>query len=64
VQCQVPLLLPSADTYARAALRRVGYEPRCTPYWLRSIMWWLAMVRWLTPDVSVACLIPVVYFIA
>lgn len=56
VQCQVPLyvatkmasikkaslLVPSADTYARAALRWVGYEPRCTPYWLHSIIWWLA----------------------
>lgn len=56
VQCQVPLyvatkmasikkaslLVPSADTYARAALRWVGYEPRCTPYWLHSIIWWFA----------------------
>jgi 17beta-estradiol 17-dehydrogenase / very-long-chain 3-oxoacyl-CoA reductase len=34
------LLVPSADTYARAALRCVGYETRCNPYWLHSITWW------------------------
>ncbi|XP_031476608.1 very-long-chain 3-oxoacyl-CoA reductase 1-like [Nymphaea colorata] len=56
VQCQVPLyvatkmasirksslLVPSADTYARSALRWVGYEPRCTPYWPHSVLWLLA----------------------
>ncbi|KAM3404593.1 hypothetical protein ACQJBY_007596 [Aegilops geniculata] len=53
VQCQVPLyvatkmasisksslLVPSADTYARAAIRHIGYEPRCTPYWPHSVLW-------------------------
>ncbi|KAG6524932.1 very-long-chain 3-oxoacyl-CoA reductase 1-like [Zingiber officinale] len=55
VQCQVPLyvatkmasirrssfLVPSADTYALAALRWIGYEPRCTPYWPHSLIWCL-----------------------
>lgn len=55
VQCQVPLyvatkmasirrssfLVPSADTYARAAIRHIGYEPRCTPYWPHSVVWFL-----------------------
>ncbi|KAG6517224.1 very-long-chain 3-oxoacyl-CoA reductase 1-like [Zingiber officinale] len=55
VQCQVPLyvatkmasirrsslLVPSADTYARAALRWIGHEPRCTPYWPHSLIWCL-----------------------
>lgn len=53
VQCQVPLyvatkmasikrssfFVPSADGYARAALRWVGYEPRCTPYWPHTLLW-------------------------
>ncbi|KAK4477345.1 hypothetical protein RD792_016562 [Penstemon davidsonii] len=53
VQCQVPLyvatkmasikrssfLVPSTDGYARAALRWIGYEPRCTPYWPHSLLW-------------------------
>ncbi|KAI4368461.1 hypothetical protein MLD38_017017 [Melastoma candidum] len=56
VQCQVPLyvatkmasikrssfFVPSADGYARAALRWIGYEPRCTPYWPHSLLWGLA----------------------
>ncbi|KAJ8493973.1 hypothetical protein OPV22_015694 [Ensete ventricosum] len=55
VQCQVPLyvatrmasirrssfFVPSPDTYARAALRHIGYEPRCTPYWPHSLIWCL-----------------------
>ncbi|THU44477.1 hypothetical protein C4D60_Mb02t07790 [Musa balbisiana] len=58
VQCQVPLyvatkmasirkssfIVPSADTYARAALRWIGYEPRCTPYWPHSLIWCLLSV--------------------
>ncbi|XP_031117105.1 very-long-chain 3-oxoacyl-CoA reductase 1-like [Ipomoea triloba] len=53
VQCQVPLyvatkmasirrssfFVPSTDGYARAALRWIGYEPRCTPYWPHSLLW-------------------------
>jgi hypothetical protein len=31
----------SPDTYATAGLKWMGYEPRCTPYWVHSIMWWL-----------------------
>lgn len=56
VQCQVPLyvatkmasikrssfLVPSTDGYARAAMRWIGYEPRCTPYWPHSVLWFLA----------------------
>lgn len=56
VQCQVPLyvatkmasikrssfFVPSAEGYARAGLRRIGYEPRCTPYWPHTILWALA----------------------
>ncbi|RWW30164.1 hypothetical protein GW17_00005266 [Ensete ventricosum] len=33
--------VPSPDTYARAALRHIGYEPRCTPYWPHSLIWCL-----------------------
>ncbi|KAI3463065.1 hypothetical protein Pfo_019728 [Paulownia fortunei] len=56
VQCQVPLyvatkmasirrssfFVPSTDGYAHAALRWIGYEPRCTPYWPHSLLWALA----------------------
>lgn len=55
VQCQVPLyvatrmasirkssfIVPSADTYAHVALKHVGYEPTCTPYWPHSVIWCL-----------------------
>ncbi|KAF0891696.1 hypothetical protein E2562_010911 [Oryza meyeriana var. granulata] len=55
VQCQVPLyaatkmasikkasfLAPSPETYARAAVRYIGYEPRCTPYWPHAVLWFL-----------------------
>ncbi|KAL3682821.1 hypothetical protein R1sor_000843 [Riccia sorocarpa] len=61
VQCQVPLYVatkmskirkaslavPSANTYARAALKSIGYEPRCTPYWVHSVMWWII---WVLPE--------------
>ncbi|XP_059643700.1 very-long-chain 3-oxoacyl-CoA reductase 1-like [Cornus florida] len=56
VQCQVPLyvatkmasirrssfFVPSTDGYARAAMRWIGYEPRCTPHWPHSLLWGLA----------------------
>ncbi|KAH7847379.1 hypothetical protein Vadar_025436 [Vaccinium darrowii] len=56
VQCQVPLyvatkmasirrssfFVPSTDGYAKAGLRWIGYEPRCTPYWPHSLLWGLA----------------------
>ncbi|XP_075510748.1 very-long-chain 3-oxoacyl-CoA reductase 1 [Primulina tabacum] len=55
VQCQVPLfvatkmtsirkasfIVASADGYARAALRQIGYEPRSAPYWPHSLLWFL-----------------------
>ncbi|KAG2572921.1 hypothetical protein PVAP13_7KG210500 [Panicum virgatum] len=57
VQCQVPLLVatkmasirnpsftPSPETYARAAVRRIGYEPRCTPYWPHALLWLLISI--------------------
>lgn len=66
VQCQVPLyvatkmasikrssfLVPSTDDYARAALRSIGYEPRCTPYWPHSLVWVLASCL---PDWVIDC---------
>ncbi|KAL1824665.1 hypothetical protein ACET3Z_011443 [Daucus carota] len=53
VQCQTPfyvatkmasirkssLIVPSSDGYVRAALRWIGYEPHCNPYWPHSVMW-------------------------
>ncbi|XP_020970531.1 very-long-chain 3-oxoacyl-CoA reductase 1 [Arachis ipaensis] len=56
VQCQVPLyvatkmasirrssfFVPSTDGYAKAGVRWIGYEPRCTPYWPHTILWALA----------------------
>lgn len=53
VQCQVPLyvatkmasikrssfFVPSASGYAKAGLRWLGHEPRCTPYWPHSVIW-------------------------
>ncbi|CAD6263289.1 unnamed protein product [Miscanthus lutarioriparius] len=55
VQCQVPMLVatkmasiktpsffvPSPDTYAHTAIRYIGYEPRCTPYWTHALLWLL-----------------------
>ncbi|XP_061370035.1 very-long-chain 3-oxoacyl-CoA reductase 1-like [Gastrolobium bilobum] len=56
VQCQVPLyvatkmasikrssfFVPSTDGYAKAGVRWIGYEPRCTPYWPHTILWAIA----------------------
>ncbi|PWA41071.1 beta-ketoacyl reductase 1 [Artemisia annua] len=53
VQCQVPLyvatkmasikrssfFVPSPTGYAKAGLRWLGHEPRCTPYWPHSVIW-------------------------
>ncbi|GAB2220430.1 hypothetical protein Droror1_Dr00008080 [Drosera rotundifolia] len=36
------LFTPTAQDYAAAAVRRVGYEPRCSPYWAHSLQWYLA----------------------
>ncbi|XP_023546488.1 very-long-chain 3-oxoacyl-CoA reductase 1-like [Cucurbita pepo subsp. pepo] len=55
VQCQVPLyvatkmasirrssfFVPLTNGYAAAALRWIGYEPRCTPYWPHQLIWGL-----------------------
>jgi hypothetical protein len=32
---------PSPETYARAAVRYIGYEPLCTPYWAHAVQWFL-----------------------
>ncbi|KAL7607699.1 very-long-chain 3-oxoacyl-CoA reductase 1 [Lactuca sativa] len=53
VQCQVPLyvatkmasikrssfFVPSPTGYAKAGLRWLGHDPRCTPYWPHSVIW-------------------------
>ncbi|KAE8811398.1 very-long-chain 3-oxoacyl-CoA reductase 1-like [Hordeum vulgare] len=58
VQCQAPwyvatkmasirhasLFAPSPETYARAAVRYIGYEPRCTPYWAHALVWFLITI--------------------
>ncbi|XP_038892142.1 very-long-chain 3-oxoacyl-CoA reductase-like protein At1g24470 [Benincasa hispida] len=36
------LFIPSADDYVKASIRRIGYEPRCTPYWAHSLQWCFA----------------------
>ena len=35
-------LVPSIDGYAKAGIRHIGYEPRCTPYWPHSLLWAIA----------------------
>uniref|UniRef100_A0A0E0MF43 B-keto acyl reductase n=1 Tax=Oryza punctata TaxID=4537 RepID=A0A0E0MF43_ORYPU len=61
VQCQIPLyvatkmspvkgnspFIPSPEEYAKAAVRCIGYEPRCVPYWRHSVQWFFAS---LLPD--------------
>ncbi|KAL6983810.1 Oxidoreductases acting on the CH-OH group of donors With NAD(+) or NADP(+) as acceptor [Sarracenia purpurea var. burkii] len=34
--------IPSPDNYAGAAVRRIGYEARCTPYWTHSLQWFFS----------------------
>lgn len=41
------LFIPTPEGYARAAIRKIGYEPKCTPYWAHSIQWFFAR---LIPD--------------
>lgn len=41
------LFIPSADAYAEAAVKRIGYEAQCTPFWAHSLQWWFAR---LVPD--------------
>ncbi|MFS7983876.1 putative very-long-chain 3-oxoacyl-CoA reductase [Helianthus anomalus] len=33
--------VPPPTEYAKAGLRWLGHEPRCTPYWPHSIIWGL-----------------------
>ncbi|KAL6662203.1 hypothetical protein ACP70R_000062 [Stipagrostis hirtigluma subsp. patula] len=61
IQCQIPLyvatkmapikgdspFIPSPEEYAEAALRCIGYEARCVPYWRHSVQWFFAS---LLPD--------------
>ncbi|KAL9246547.1 hypothetical protein vseg_020066 [Gypsophila vaccaria] len=34
------LFVPTAEDYAAAAVRWVGYGPRCSPYWAHALQWW------------------------
>ncbi|KAH7515612.1 hypothetical protein FEM48_Zijuj10G0045000 [Ziziphus jujuba var. spinosa] len=36
------LFVPSPDDYAEAAIRHIGYEARCTPYWSHWVQWCFA----------------------
>ncbi|KAK4780764.1 hypothetical protein SAY87_016870 [Trapa incisa] len=36
------LFVPSAEDYAEAAIRQIGYEARRMPYWSHSVQWFLA----------------------
>ncbi|XP_021746568.1 very-long-chain 3-oxoacyl-CoA reductase-like protein At1g24470 [Chenopodium quinoa] len=36
------LFIPTAEDYAVAAVRRIGYEARCTPFWAHSLQWYMA----------------------
>ncbi|KAL6659773.1 hypothetical protein ACP70R_002602 [Stipagrostis hirtigluma subsp. patula] len=61
IQCQIPLyvatkmapvkgdspFIPSPEEYAEAAIRCIGYEARCVPYWRHSVQWFFAS---LLPD--------------
>ncbi|KAI3744774.1 hypothetical protein L1987_57865 [Smallanthus sonchifolius] len=41
------LFIPTAEEYVKAAIRQIGYESRCMPYWAHSTQWFLAS---LSPD--------------
>jgi 17beta-estradiol 17-dehydrogenase / very-long-chain 3-oxoacyl-CoA reductase len=41
---EASLFAPSPETYARAAVRYIGYEPRCTPHWAHGLVWFLFSV--------------------
>ena len=56
VQCQVPLFVvsklakvkkgfdkPMPNTYAKAAVAAIGYEPLCSPYWVHALELWVMM---------------------
>ncbi|XP_068325673.1 very-long-chain 3-oxoacyl-CoA reductase-like protein At1g24470 [Pyrus communis] len=41
------LFIPTPDAYAKAAIQRIGYEPRCSPFWAHSVQWFFSR---LAPD--------------
>ncbi|XP_020973126.1 very-long-chain 3-oxoacyl-CoA reductase-like protein At1g24470 [Arachis ipaensis] len=36
------LFIPTPEAYAKAAMRKIGHGPRCTPYWAHSVQWFFA----------------------
>ncbi|XP_075484455.1 very-long-chain 3-oxoacyl-CoA reductase-like protein At1g24470 isoform X2 [Primulina tabacum] len=38
------VFIPTAQHYVEAAIRRIGHESRCTPYWAHSIQWFFASI--------------------
>ncbi|KAK4790720.1 hypothetical protein SAY86_018024 [Trapa natans] len=36
------IFVPSPEDYVEAAIRHIGYEPRCMAYWSHSVQWFLA----------------------
>ncbi|CAI9779377.1 unnamed protein product [Fraxinus pennsylvanica] len=38
------IFIPSAGKYVESAIKSIGYEARCTPYWGHSIQWWFASI--------------------
>ncbi|XP_052205756.1 very-long-chain 3-oxoacyl-CoA reductase-like protein At1g24470 [Diospyros lotus] len=36
------LFAPSPEKYAEAAVARIGFEARCSPYWAHSLQWFFA----------------------
>lgn len=43
---------PSPDAYAKAAVRWIGYEPLCMPYWPHYIQWCVASLLPDTPTLA------------
>lgn len=43
------MFIPSAEDYAKAAVKCIGYETRCTPYWAHGVQWFFAS---LLPDMT------------
>ncbi|KAI3795120.1 hypothetical protein L1987_37765 [Smallanthus sonchifolius] len=41
------MFIPTAEEYVKAAIRQIGYESRCMPYWAHSTQWFFAS---LAPD--------------
>ncbi|KAJ0038866.1 hypothetical protein Pint_23614 [Pistacia integerrima] len=33
------LFIPMPEDFARASVRMIGYEPRCSPYWAHALLW-------------------------